>query len=223
MAREQWRWALLSVMLLALPACATGPQGTQQTTSAGDTPATSPPVTQSPTANAQRSEAGVTTSAPTSAPAVTGAPPQRATMPSRVSGWAPYPGEARPGDRGDHVRAWQHILIQAGAISDIPENHDGYYGPGMYQVVLRIQQSWGWSDADGIAGPRTYQMIVSGAPVPPPQPPQPAPPPAGDRDCLDFASQAEAQAYFVARGGSPANNVDGLDRDGDGIACEDPE
>jgi Excalibur calcium-binding domain len=81
----------------------------------------------------------------------------------------------------------------------------------------------GWSDADGITGPRTYEMITSGAPVPPPQPPQPAAAaPAGDRDCLDFASQAEAQAYFESRGGNATNNVDGLDRDGDAIACEEP-
>ncbi|MBH8600219.1 thermonuclease family protein [Thermoactinomyces sp. CICC 23799] len=42
----------------------------------------------------------------------------------------------------------------------------------------------------------------------------------GDKDCSDFSSQAEAQRYFEAKGGSPSNNVDGLDRDHDGIACE---
>lgn len=42
----------------------------------------------------------------------------------------------------------------------------------------------------------------------------------GDRGCDDFASQEEAQAYFESQGGSPDNNVDGLDTDGDGIACE---
>jgi hypothetical protein len=41
-----------------------------------------------------------------------------------------------------------------------------------------------------------------------------------DKDCSDFASHAEAQAYFESRGGSPTNNVDRLDRDGDGLACE---
>jgi Excalibur calcium-binding domain len=41
-----------------------------------------------------------------------------------------------------------------------------------------------------------------------------------DRDCADFASQAEAQAYFEANGGSPSNNVDNLDADHDGQACE---
>lgn len=41
-----------------------------------------------------------------------------------------------------------------------------------------------------------------------------------DRDCPDFRFQEDAQAYFDARGGSPTNNVDRLDADGDGIACE---
>lgn len=43
---------------------------------------------------------------------------------------------------------------------------------------------------------------------------------SSDRDCSDFASQEEAQEYFVSRGGSPTNNADLLDVDGDGIACE---
>ncbi len=43
----------------------------------------------------------------------------------------------------------------------------------------------------------------------------------GDKDCPDFANHAEAQAYFLSKGGSPTNNVDRLDRDRDGLACED--
>jgi hypothetical protein len=43
---------------------------------------------------------------------------------------------------------------------------------------------------------------------------------AGDKDCKDFATHAEAQAYFEGRGGSPSDNVDRLDNDHDGIACE---
>jgi len=42
----------------------------------------------------------------------------------------------------------------------------------------------------------------------------------GDKDCSDFATHAEAQAYFVSKGGSPTNNVDRLDADHDGSACE---
>ena len=40
-----------------------------------------------------------------------------------------------------------------------------------------------------------------------------------DRDCSDFATQAEAQAFFLANGG-PARDPHRLDGDNDGIACE---
>jgi hypothetical protein len=47
---------------------------------------------------------------------------------------------------------------------------------------------------------------------------------AGDQDCADFATQAEAQAEFEAEGGQggDGNFADGdrLDQDDDGIACE---
>jgi len=42
----------------------------------------------------------------------------------------------------------------------------------------------------------------------------------GDKDCSDFATHAEAQDYFQSKGGSPTNNVDKLDSDHDGLACE---
>ena len=41
-----------------------------------------------------------------------------------------------------------------------------------------------------------------------------------DKDCSDFANQAQAQAFFVSNGGSPANDFDNLDADHDGVACE---
>jgi competence protein ComEC len=40
-----------------------------------------------------------------------------------------------------------------------------------------------------------------------------------DRDCGDFASQAEAQAFYEAAGG-PEEDPHRLDGEGDGIACE---
>ena len=38
----------------------------------------------------------------------------------------------------------------------------------------------------------------------------------GSYNCDDFGSHAEAQAYYEQQNGDP----DGLDRDGDGLACE---
>jgi micrococcal nuclease len=40
-----------------------------------------------------------------------------------------------------------------------------------------------------------------------------------DRDCSDFDTQAEAQAFYEAAGG-PEKDPHRLDRDQDGIACE---
>ena len=43
---------------------------------------------------------------------------------------------------------------------------------------------------------------------------------AADKNCSDFSTQPQSQQYFESHGGSPSNDVDGLDRDHDGIACE---
>jgi hypothetical protein len=40
------------------------------------------------------------------------------------------------------------------------------------------------------------------------------------KTCADFATQAAAQAYFNSKGGSKTNNVDNLDPNRNGIACE---
>lgn len=44
---------------------------------------------------------------------------------------------------------------------------------------------------------------------------------APDRNCPSFSTQQEAQDYFESIGGSATNNADDLDRDGDGLACDD--
>jgi micrococcal nuclease len=52
-------------------------------------------------------------------------------------------------------------------------------------------------------------------PKPAPEPaPAPAPSSGPDKDCSDFATQAEAQEYLLP--GDPH----GLDGDGDGVACD---
>ena len=43
---------------------------------------------------------------------------------------------------------------------------------------------------------------------------------SADKDCSDFAYQAQAQSYFTSHGGSASNNFDNLDADQDGVACE---
>lgn len=44
---------------------------------------------------------------------------------------------------------------------------------------------------------------------------------AQDRNCENFFSQQEAQAYFESGGGSPSYNFNNLDADHDGMACDD--
>src|SRR4051794_2955550 len=39
-------------------------------------------------------------------------------------------------------------------------------------------------------------------------------------NCDDFDTWTQAQTYFEESGGSPTNDIEGLDRDGDGLACE---
>jgi hypothetical protein len=54
---------------------------------------------------------------------------------------------------------------------------------------------------------------------------EPAPPsgmnkPVADVNCSDFSTHAAAQRWFEQHGGSPSNDVAGLDHDHDGLACE---
>lgn len=69
-----------------------------------------------------------------------------------------FPGWVELGDSGRAVLTWQEMLIRAGVISDIPENRDGIFGPGMEQAVRDYQRTWGLT-ADGIAGPETWLYL----------------------------------------------------------------
>ena len=64
-------------------------------------------------------------------------------------------------------------------------------------------------------------MSPSPTPTPTPTPTaiSTATPSSPDRNCSDFDSWAEAQAFFEAEGG-PESDPHRLDHDGDGIACE---
>ena len=57
------------------------------------------------------------------------------------------------------------------------------------------------------------------SPTPTPEPISTATPSSPDRNCSDFDTWAEAQAFFEAEGG-PQSDPHRLDHDGDGIACE---
>jgi len=74
-----------------------------------------------------------------------------------------FPGAARRGDHGPVVLAWQQALIAAGTISDNPANRDGIFGPGMAAAVRRLQEAWGWSNSDGVAGEHTWSRLHGGS------------------------------------------------------------
>lgn len=72
-----------------------------------------------------------------------------------------FPGEAKPGMTGEVVRSWQQALIDHGVIANSTGNRDGDYGAGTERAVRELQESWGWTDADGIAGPGTWKRLQS--------------------------------------------------------------
>ena len=90
-----------------------------------------------------------------------GAAPQDEGDPASGGG-PPFPGEAAEGTRGPVVEAWQAALIDRGVISDNAANRDGVYGRGMAAAVRRLQESWGWSNADGVAGAHTWSKLHGG-------------------------------------------------------------
>jgi hypothetical protein len=73
-----------------------------------------------------------------------------------------FPGEVELGDRGAVVLAWQEALIARRVIRDNADNRDLHYGTGMRDAVERLQRSWGWSDADGVAGKHTWSKLHGG-------------------------------------------------------------
>jgi len=103
------------------------------------------------------------------------------------------------------------------------------------QELAIANQAGLWSPAT-CAGDTTRPADPPAVAEEPPAPqPEPAPAPAlrpivptytgrydpfgPDRDCGDFRTHAEAQAFFIAAGG-PATDRHRLDADHDGVACE---
>ncbi len=71
------------------------------------------------------------------------------------------------------------------------------------------------------ASHQTPPSSPSRTPTPPPPASSSGPnKPIADVNCSDFPTHAAAQQWFHQHGGSPSNDVAGLDRDHDGLACE---
>jgi hypothetical protein len=89
-------------------------------------------------------------------------PPQPQPEPP-PAGWVcpPFPGVGDYGCSYDTCRAWQDAMILNGYIKDNTANHDGVWGDGMHNACKKMQQSWGWGDADGIGGQHTWPHLRS--------------------------------------------------------------
>jgi hypothetical protein len=115
----------------------------------------------------------------------------------------------------------KQVLVQVferRVLTYTPSNPDGWkveagnVGQHYYQWrYVDLQQTPAPSDNGGSTTPPNN----GGSTTPPPDNGGSA-----DANCSDFATQQAAQQWFNDHGGSPTNNVSGLDNDHDGIVCE---
>lgn len=109
---------------------------------------------------------------------------------------------------------------------------DGYAHEYTYDVPYKYQKAYKQAQTDAMNAKRgLWADNACSEPTPTPITSRPIPT-AGDsanleggttgpdKNCSDFTTHAEAQDYFIASGGSAEHDVDGLDPDHDGIACE---
>lgn len=76
-----------------------------------------------------------------------------------------YPGKGEAGAPEEVVKAWQDLYITKHLILDTHDNRDGVWGEGMTKATKKLQRSWGWGDADGVAGEHTYcHLTISPCP-----------------------------------------------------------
>ncbi len=137
------------------------------------------------------------------------------------------------GERDKYDRLLRYVFLEDGASFNKRMISEGYayeytYNgiPYKYQAEYKQAQKEAESAKRGLWADNACVVQTNPAPAPSPIPPadtatpKPAVVPGVDKDCKDFKTHAEAQAYFEAGGGSSTNNFDRLDSDGDGIACE---
>jgi hypothetical protein len=83
------------------------------------------------------------------------------------------------------------------------------------QIIVKHWVAWAKSNGYGTS-PAPQSQPSTSTPAPGGSPNKPI----ADVNCSDFPTHAAAQHWFAAQGGSPTNDVAGLDGDHDGIACE---
>ena len=66
----------------------------------------------------------------------------------------PFPGQIKPGDKGEAVKLIQHALTLV---------EDGDYGPATKKAVIAFQDNHDNLDSNGIVGPKTWDALMKTA------------------------------------------------------------
>ena len=66
----------------------------------------------------------------------------------------PFPGQIKPGDKGEAVKMIQHALTLV---------EDGDYGPATKKAVIAFQDNHDILDSNGVVGPKTWEALMKTA------------------------------------------------------------
>ena len=165
-------------------------------------------------------------------------PPESVTEPEKLASIAAY------GDGGSiHDYEYDHLvsLELGGALNDArnlwPEpgaspNPKDSVENALHRMVcdgqLRLAQAqhivatgWvAWAKSHGAPASASRSRSTSTLSTPPPATASGPDKPIAEVNCSDFATHAAAQHWFQQHGGSPTNDVAGLDANHNGLACE---
>jgi len=118
------------------------------------------------------------------------------------------------GNRDRYGRLLRYVRMPSGTNLNKYMLGEGHAREYTYAAAYRYQASF---KTDERKARTAHRGLWGACPAKPPAPPVQS---WMDLDCRDFATQRGAQGYFTARGGSRTRNVDGLDGNANGIACE---
>lgn len=126
-------------------------------------------------------------------------------------------------ERDRYGRLLAYVYLPNGTMFNAVLTDEGYAQIATYPPNVRYVEVFKALQADARAGSRGLWGL-EGPQTTPSDPAAPSPdlpydPNGPDRDCGDFRTQAEAQAFFEAAGG-PARDPHRLDSDNDGVVCE---
>lgn len=138
--------------------------------------------------------------------------------------------DSTQGERDKYNRLLRYVFLENGTHFNKWMIENGYayeytYNlPYKYQSEFKQAEKTAKDSSKGLWSPSTCNGTTDSVTTTP-TPSTPTAPSqggssytGGDKDCGDFATHNEAQAFFLAN--NPSADPHGLDRDGDGLACE---